>query len=166
MPFVFLHDMQIKWHWDIIRSTLRVSLTDPLPGSKRAMQNCTVPGNGGRGEEEVPPHSQWSFFPQSQWSQLHTVEFAPFRLTSPLTKFLPLAVIRGSPLGAGCALPFGKDSRAHRGRNSRLAHRARQDSASFRLRRQPTGLTFGSLPATSIVADGLARTLQPSACFG
>ena len=38
--------------------------------------------------------------------------------------------------------------------------------ASFRLRRQPTGLTFGSLPATSIVADGLARTLQPSACFG
>ena len=116
------------------------------------MQNCTVPGNGGRGEEEVPPHSQWSFFPQSQWSQLHTVEFAPFRLTLPLTKFLPLAVIRGSPLGAGCALPFGKDSRAHRGRNSRLAHRARQDSASFRLSRQPTGLTFGSLPATSIVA--------------
>ena len=34
-------------------------------------------------------------------------------------------------LGAGKALSFGKDSRAHRGRNSRLAHRARQDSTSF-----------------------------------
>ena len=47
---------------------------------------------------------------------------------------------------------FGKDSRTHRGRNSRLAHRARQDSASFRLRRQPTGLTFNSLSAPSIGA--------------
>ena len=36
MPFIFLHKMQIKWHWDFIRSTLRVSLTDPLQGSKRA----------------------------------------------------------------------------------------------------------------------------------
>ena len=34
-------------------------------------------------------------------------------------------------LGTGYALPFGKDSRAHRGRNSRLAHRARQDSRSL-----------------------------------
>ena len=124
----------------------------------------TFPNVYGLGD--FPATSIVAALPQSQWSQLHTVEFAPFRLTSPLTKFLPLAVIRGSPLGAGCALPFGKDSRAHRGRNSRLAHRARQDSASFQLRRQPTGLTFGSLPATSIVADGLARTLQPSACFG
>ena len=35
--------------------------------------------------------------PHSQWSQLHTVELAPFRMTSPLTKFPPQAVVRGSP---------------------------------------------------------------------
>ena len=94
-------------------------------------------------------------FPQSQWSQLHTVEFAPFRLTSPLTEFQPLAALRGSPWSALTAR-FSKDSRAHRGRNSRLAHRARQDSASFRLRRQRTALTFSSLP-TQNPSDSLVE---------
>ena len=46
MPFVFLHDMQIKWHWDIIRSTLRVSLTNPLQGSWRAFSYDEQVGGG------------------------------------------------------------------------------------------------------------------------
>ena len=46
MPFVFLHDMQIKWHWDFIRSNLRVSLTDPLQGSWRAFSYDEQVGGG------------------------------------------------------------------------------------------------------------------------
>ena len=109
------------------------------------MHNAELSATAGRGERDFPATSIVASFPQSQWSQLHTVEVAPFRLTSPLTEFQPLAALRGSPWSALAAC-FGKDSRAHRGRNSRLAHRARQDSASFRLRRQRTALTFSSLP--------------------
>ena len=66
---------------------------------------------------------------------------------------------------SGALARFGKESRAHRGRNSRLAHRARQDSlASFRLRRQPIGLTFGSLPHSQS-AQRVSLALQPAACF-
>ena len=32
MTFIFLHDMQNKWHWNLVRSPLRGSLTDPLAG--------------------------------------------------------------------------------------------------------------------------------------
>ena len=35
--------------------------------------------------------------PQSQWSQLRTAELAPFRLSSTLMKFPPLAVISVEP---------------------------------------------------------------------
>ena len=55
--------------------------------------------------------------PQSQWSQLPTGELALFRLTSPLMRFPPLAVIRGSPWSARIAC-FGKETHTHRGRNS------------------------------------------------
>ena len=112
MPFVFLHDMQIKWHWDFIRSNLRVSLTNPLQGSWRAFSYDEQVGGG------------------------------------ETKRFLRILNGRSQPLERA-VLSLSNDS-----------------FASFRLRRQPTGLTFGSLPATSIVADGLARTLQPSACFG
>ena len=37
--------------------------------------------------------------PQPQRSRLSTGELAPFRLTSPLTEFQPLAALRGSPFG-------------------------------------------------------------------
>ena len=42
-------------------------------------------------------------FPQAQWSQLHTVEIASFRLTSASMKFPPPAVIGASSLRSGRA---------------------------------------------------------------
>ena len=47
-------------------------------------------------EQETGEASMGRVNPQPQWSQLSTGELAPFRLTSALMKFLPLAVIRAS----------------------------------------------------------------------
>ena len=79
------------------------------------------------------------------------MELTPFRLTLPLTEFQPLAALRGSPWSALTAR-FGKDSRAHRGRNSRLAHRARQDSGSLPLLADSSlGCRFPCSPGSSPV---------------
>ena len=45
-------------------------------------------------------------YPHAQWSQLHTVELASFRMNSPTTKLLPQAVVVGSSLcHINCHLP-------------------------------------------------------------
>ena len=63
-------------------------------------------------------------FPQSQRSQLHTVELAPFRLTSPLTEFQPLAALRGSPWSAShCLFRLTRSGRFCLTANAPLGHR-------------------------------------------
>ena len=132
MPFVFLHDMQIKWHWDFIRSNLRVSLTDPLQGSWRAFSHGEqVGGEKKRFLRILNGRSQPL---ERAVLSLSNDSFASFRLRRQPTGLtfgsLPATSIVAENLAGTLRLSarFGKESRAHRGRNSRLAHRARQDS--------------------------------------
>ena len=62
--------------------------------------------------ELFDPQPQSTHLPQSQWSQLPTGELALFRLTSPLMRFPPLAVIRGSPWSAShCSFRLTRSGR-------------------------------------------------------
>ncbi len=65
----------------------------PKAGGDTTGGSDSIPsGGGGRSPQSAMPAR-----PHPQWSLLHTVETTPFRMTSPLTKFPPLAVVRGSP---------------------------------------------------------------------
>ena len=114
------------------------------------MHNAELSATAGRGERDFPATSIVASFPQSQWSQLHTVEVAPFRLTSPLTEFQPLAALRGSPWSALAAC-FGKGERWGQSPSFPEEKRERQgQSPSFLEAVAVEAMVILSLPALTV----------------
>ena len=72
-------------------------------------------------------------YPQAQWSQLHTVEIASFRLTSASMEFPPSAVIGASSLRSMC-----KRDLYRRGRNQRPGRTDRRQGNQSRRAAYPS----------------------------
>ena len=136
MPFIILHYMQFKWHRNLDRS--------PLRGSQGSLEGILASYNVRVCREQVVGEKTKRFLRNLN---RRTARLERFALLVSVDSLRSLPASQDSPLGYRfLRSPQPQSSHCSLGAVALLV--SVDSFASFRLRRQPTGLTFGSLPSS------------------